>query len=330
MHKSLLLPVFLVLLIAACATHQNPSVIDRSPSISKKTRPVVIKPTTTTAGKDWRPDTHTVVKGDTLFSLGLQYGEYYKDIAVRNNLTEPYIIKIGQQLKIKELVSTPNPSKTADSGVVLTPLKIDVAAPTAVASNTPPTMSEPKATREVYSEQAMAAKPQAANKPAELVKPISTTKPDTIKSDTKPDVAKPNSAKAVPKSASNLDTANETITWAWPAKGKVITQFNDTANAKGIDIGGTQGQPIMAAANGKVIYTGSDLRGYGKLVIIKHDKNYLSVYAHNSKILVKEGATVNRGDKISEMGNTDTDAVKLHFEIRQQGKSVDPMKFLSN
>ena len=89
------------------------------------------------------------------------------------------------------------------------------------------------------------------------------------------------------------------------------------------------GQPVVAASPGKVIYSGSDLRGYGKLVIIKHDNTFLSVYAHNSNILVKEGQQVTKGQKIAEMGNTDTDQVKLHFEIRQQGKSVDPMKYLS-
>ena len=348
MQKNLLLTTFLVLLTTACATHQNPSVIDRSPSIAKKVTPAVTKPIAT--NKDWRPDTHTVVKGDTLFSLGLQYGEYYKDIATRNNLTEPYIIKIGQQLKIKDAASTTainTAAQTTDSGVILTPLKKDSAATTTttlITSNTPPSISEPKATREVYSEQAMAAKPATATKPAVAAKVVTTAKPDTVKpavtkaeskpepkpEPTKLDTAKSDVIKPAAKPSTNSDNANESITWAWPTQGKVIAQFNDTANAKGIDISGSQGQSIMAAANGKVIYTGSDLRGYGKLVIIKHDKNYLSVYAHNSKILVKEGATVSRGDKISEMGNTDTDIVKLHFEIRQQGRSVDPMKFLSN
>ena len=137
--------------------------------------------------------------------------------------------------------------------------------------------------------------------------------------------------------ASTVDTAKTSTTapesgdieWAWPAKGKVIAGFSDSSNAKGIDIAGEKGQAVLAAAPGKVIYSGSDLRGYGKLVIIKHNKTYLSVYAHNSQILVKEGQQVTRGQKIAEMGSSDTDRVKLHFEIRQQGKSVDPAKFLN-
>ena len=105
--------------------------------------------------------------------------------------------------------------------------------------------------------------------------------------------------------------------------------FNESSN-KGIDIAGASGQIINAASAGKVIYSGSDLRGYGKLVIIKHNNNYLSVYAHNSQINVKEGQQVTRGQKIAEMGSTDSESVKLHFEIRHQGKSVDPNKYLPN
>ena len=116
--------------------------------------------------------------------------------------------------------------------------------------------------------------------------------------------------------------------WAWPTKGKVTASFNEASN-KGIDIAGTTGQAINAAAAGKVIYSGSDLRGYGKLVIIKHNSSYLSVYAHNSLIVVKEGQQVGRGQKIAEMGNTDSNTVNLHFEIRRQGKSVDPSKYLT-
>lgn len=135
-----------------------------------------------------------------------------------------------------------------------------------------------------------------------------------------PETAKPAETPAVAAS----DSA-----WAWPTQGKVIKGFSESGSARGIDIAGTMGQPVHAAGPGKVIYSGSDLRGYGKLVIIKHEDNFLSVYAHNSNILVKEGQQVIKGQKIAEMGNTDSDQVKLHFEIRQQGKSVDPMKYLS-
>ncbi len=116
--------------------------------------------------------------------------------------------------------------------------------------------------------------------------------------------------------------------WGMPTKGKVIGQFSESANRKGIDIAGKLGQPVMASAAGKVVYSGSGLRGYGKLIIIKHNKTYLSAYAHNDKILVKEGQSVSRGQKIAEMGNTDAKQVELHFEVRRFGKPVDPAKYL--
>lgn len=116
------------------------------------------------------------------------------------------------------------------------------------------------------------------------------------------------------------------IVWAWPTEGSVIQGFS--TNNKGLDIAGKTGQPIYAAASGTVAYSGSGLRGYGKLIIIKHDKTFLSAYAHNSVLLVTEGKTVKKGQKIAEMGNTDADRVKLHFEIRRFGKPVDPAKYL--
>jgi lipoprotein NlpD len=124
------------------------------------------------------------------------------------------------------------------------------------------------------------------------------------------------------------DEDDERLEWVWPAKGKLVTGFTDNANLKGIDIAGTAGAPVVASAPGKVVYAGTGLRGYGKLVIVKHNGTYLSAYAHNRDVLVKEGQSVARGQKIAEMGNTDADQVKLHFEIRRHGKPVDPMKFL--
>lgn len=129
-------------------------------------------------------------------------------------------------------------------------------------------------------------------------------------------------------SAATAAAMADGVGFAWPAKGKVIAGFNESSN-KGINIAGKMGEPVDAAAEGKVVYAGSGLRGYGNLVIIKHENNYLTAYAHNSKILVKEGETVKRGQRIADMGDSDADAVMLHFEVRRQGKPVDPMKFLN-
>jgi lipoprotein NlpD len=118
----------------------------------------------------------------------------------------------------------------------------------------------------------------------------------------------------------------ERLDWSWPARGKILAPYTEAS--KGIDIAGTAGAAVLAAADGKVMYSGTGIRGYGKLVILKHNNVFLSAYAHNSNILVKEGQDVKRGQKIAEMGSTDTDQVKLHFEIRKQGKPVDPAKIL--
>ena len=131
--------------------------------------------------------------------------------------------------------------------------------------------------------------------------------------------------KASDKPSDNGHAVDDGIGWMWPADGRVIGTF--TNGRKGIDIAGKMGQPVLAAGAGTVLYA-SSVRGYGNLVIVKHSSNLLSAYAHNKTILVKEGQAVSKGQRIAEMGNSDTDSVKLHFEIRQQGKPVDPSKFL--
>jgi lipoprotein NlpD len=121
---------------------------------------------------------------------------------------------------------------------------------------------------------------------------------------------------------------DDRLEWLWPAKGRIVSSFSETANLKGIDIAGKEGDPVLASAPGRVVYAGAGLRGYGKLIIIKHNKTYLSAYAHNREILVKEGQQVSKGQKIAEMGSTDADQVKLHFEIRRLGKPMDPVRYL--
>lgn len=120
---------------------------------------------------------------------------------------------------------------------------------------------------------------------------------------------------------------DDDINWLWPAKGTVVGAFDET-RTKGLAIAGKVGDPVIAAADGKVVYAGSGLRGYGNLVIIKHNNTYLTAYAHNQALLVKEEQAVKRGQKIAEMGATDAERVQLHFEIRKQGKPIDPAKLL--
>jgi lipoprotein NlpD len=130
--------------------------------------------------------------------------------------------------------------------------------------------------------------------------------------------------------ASNSSTSNggdEDLAWIWPAKGTVLAGFDEAKN-KGIDIAGNAGDAVIASADGKVVYADSGLRGYGNLIILKHNNTYLTAYAHNQTLLVKEDQNVKKGQKIAEMGSSDSDRVKLHFEIRRQGKPVDPAKYL--
>jgi lipoprotein NlpD len=134
------------------------------------------------------------------------------------------------------------------------------------------------------------------------------------------------SAPAAPVAATS--SAEDAVNFQWPARGNLISGFDESKN-KGLDIGGKAGDPVLAAADGRVVYAGAGLRGYGNLIILKHNNTYLTAYAHNQTLLVKEDQVIKRGQKIAEMGNSDADQVKLHFEIRRQGKPVDPAKYLS-
>jgi lipoprotein NlpD len=137
-------------------------------------------------------------------------------------------------------------------------------------------------------------------------------------------------AAAAPKpqpEASAAVPADDRVDWSWPVNGPVLAGFDEVKN-KGLDLGGAAGDAVLAAADGKVVYVGEGLRGYGKLIILKHNNTFLTAYAHNQALLVKEDQSVRKGQKIAEMGSSDTDRVKLHFEVRRQGKPVDPAKFL--
>ena len=136
----------------------------------------------------------------------------------------------------------------------------------------------------------------------------------------------PTTTSTTPTSTSTGPNTAGGISWVVPTSGSVISRYNSTT--KGVDIAGTMGQPVNAAAAGKVVYSGNGLKAFGNLVIIQHNQTYLSAYAHNKTILVKEGQSVTRGQKIAEMGNSGTDRVKLHFEIRKQGQPVDPTQFV--
>jgi lipoprotein NlpD len=264
------------------------------------------------------PGFHTVQKGDTLYSLALEYGQDYRDIAGWNYITDPNVISIGQILRVlppQGTTATTAGVTTApiSSGAVVETRPLDGAPPLVVApaasANTASLKREPRVNKEPYSD-ALYASLQKGATPA----PVTTTTAATPPATTTPTTT-----------TTTASTTNDGLNWAWPANGKIIGNF---AQSKGVDIGGKAGDAVLAAAEGRVVYTGNSLRGYGNLVIIKHNANYLTAYAHNQKILVKEQQDVKRGTKIAEMGNTDSDVVKLHFEVRKQGTPVEPLNYL--
>ena len=173
--------------------------------------------------------------------------------------------------------------------------------------------------------------------PNASTRPVTTSRVETRPLDAKPATGTASAPPATASASAPVPapvTANsasrdgdEDVHWGWPAAGPVIAPFDD-GKVKGLVLGGKVGDPVLAAADGRVVYAGSGLRGYGNLIILKHNNTYLTAYAHNQTLLVKEDQAVRRGQKIAEMGSTDADSVKLHFEIRKQGKPIDPAKLL--
>jgi lipoprotein NlpD len=290
------------LLMAGCAVISPAPVSERTPPSKPAAKPpVAAKPDSGVVATPLPPSTpagptYTVRQGDTLFSIAKVHGLDYRELAAWNNI-DPASIKTGQQLRLTppDGVATA-PMRPVPSGVETRPL--DGGAPSA----DPNMKTQPLAQRVPYSDEAYARMAKVQPKPE-------------VKAETKPEI-KPDT----PRGDGEVD-------WGWPTTGKVIANFNDGTN-KGVVIAGKMGQPVQASAAGRVIFSGTGIRGLGKLVVIRHNSNYLSVYAHNNALLVKEGQNVGKGQKIAEMGNSDADQVKLHFEIRRQGKPVDPLKLL--
>jgi len=168
----------------------------------------------------------------------------------------------------------------------------------------------------------VASKPSTASLPP-VGKPAS---PASASGNATPSTAPAASAPAV--TATPATVVEDDVSFIWPVRGDIVANFDEAKNRKGLDIGGVAGTPILAAADGKVVYAGSGLRGYGNLIIVKHSATYLTAYAHNQTLLVKEEQSIKQGQKIAEMGNSDADQVKLHFEVRKMGKPVDPAKYL--
>jgi lipoprotein NlpD len=270
---------------------------------------------------DWRPEYYVVRKGDTLYSIALDFGQDYRDLASWNALEDAAYIQIGQRIR---LFPPDGQSGSAASAAAMPPAATPPGNNTAQATVSAPTFSDPKAYRAAYSEQAYADAKRVLSGEAET--PAITT---TVAKPQPAPVTAPPVVAAAPKPATESGTARTdgTLSWEWPAPGKVLYGFSDGPIKKGVGIGGSPGQAVVSSAPGKVVYSGSGLRGYGNLIIVKHNDTYLSVYALNKQLLVKEGQMVAQGQKIAVMGETNGQP-ELHFEIRRQGKPVDPLKLL--
>ena len=267
----------------------------------------------TASRKQYEPislnEPYIVQAGDTLYGISFRAGLSYRDLATWNNIAEPYTVKIGQRI----LLRSSNNNQHAD---------VAVASSTAVTSPGKPVETKPVDLKPAI------AKPAIIKPPVVVTaNPVETTVP--VVASTVPAIVQiPNviTSPTVEIKPANIAT---TMSWRWPSDGTLIARYvqGDTTQ-QGINIGGKSGQPIQASADGTVVYSGAGLVGYGELIIIKHNNEWLSAYAHNRRRLVAEGSKVKAGDVIAEMGRTGTMRDMLHFEIRRNGKPVDPLLYL--
>jgi lipoprotein NlpD len=310
MKRKVLAAGLLMALLAGCAAKLPAPVADRRPEpppvVTLVEMPAAEKPAEVAV------KVHVVQKGETLIAVALQYGLDYRELAAWNNIENVNVIRVGQELRVSAPGTAVASSAPESNDTVATPLvttQAPLASESQAMANSATLKVEPRAVKVPYSDKAL------AQLEAEARTSLAAAAPSVAAVSAAP-----------PALATPLRADDEGIDWVWPAKGKIVAAYTEAS--KGMDISGSLGLPVLAAASGKVVYSGTGLRGYGKLVIIKHNNTYLSAYAHNHNIVVKEGEEVKKGQKIAEMGSTDTEQVKLHFEIRKQGKPVDPSKYL--
>lgn len=343
----LLLLLIIVFYLNGCGTTKAPApVVDREKASIGQSG---------SAAGDLSNQYYIVQKGDTLHSIGATHGIDAKTLAEWNNITDPRTLRIGQRLNLyipqKEdsqptLYALPEqptqsvPESASQSSAMDAPVLVGGAAVNNNANVSAVDYSNvkktPKAIKLPYSEQNIAQLRRGDSQVISAIAPgtdsgsaiavssnATTPTQASVERNARVETAPSPDTQKTEKTSHNLSTD-----WIWPTNGKLLSTFSK--NSKGLKISGQSGQAILASASGEVVYSGNGLRGYGNLIIIKHNNTYLSAYAHNNKILVKEGDSVTRGQKIAEMGNTDADTTQLHFEIRKNGKPVDPLIYLPN
>lgn len=277
-----------LLLCCLTACASTPAPIEDRNSPAARPKPPVYRSSEALA-----PGRYRVRQGDTLYSIAWRNGLDFRALAAANGIRAPYTIYPGQVLELKAApipqATSPGPASASSSRTARR-----VEAPTSGSAAQP------------------AATSGASPGPVTKGSPASGKKVIAVE-------AAPPPAPAVPRKAVS--------TWRWPTSGTLVRRYSSSVH-KGIDIGGNRGEPVVAVADGVVVYAGTGIAGFGELLIVKHNDTYLSAYGHNDRLLVGEGARVNSGQKIAEKGSSGTDTVKLHFEIRRNGKPVDPLQLL--
>ena len=302
--------VFSLILVSACVGNPAAPIEDRS-------RP----------GTARGAQSHTVRRGDTLFSIAFRYGLDYRRLAAANAIARPYTIFPGQRLMLREAPAPSAARSLASRGsptASAAPKVSPAAAKGAAAKGTAAKGAAAKgAAAKGTAAKGAAAKGTAAKGTAVKARPA----PPPAKTAPAPGQAAPPSAAAVSAKAAPGDAPAASASWRWPAAGRVVRRFDGTLN-KGIDIAGPRGDVVRATRAGRVVYAGTGIAGYGLMLILRHSEEYLSAYGHSDALLVKEGDAVRAGQGIARRGSSGTDSVKLHFEIRRHGRPLDPLSVL--
>lgn len=295
--------------LAGCASNGPAPVEDRSLGGSRVVPRPEAKPVVQPPGGIYK-----VQRGDTLYSIAFRHGTDYRELAGWNGISAPYTIYVGQELRLapKSGAKAPPPSRSPSTPVIAT---------VTPASNKP-SVPAPAPFEDVTST-ASPAHPPAATSPA------ASTPAAAAPAGTPPPAAAPPKPVEVSSAPPNATNVSGDVAWRWPADGQVVAGFVAGDQTKqGIDIAGKAGDPVRAAADGSVVYSGNGLIGYGELIIVKHSPGFLSAYGYNRKRLVKEGDTVKSGQVIAEMGSSSASRDSLHFEIRKNGKPANPLDYL--
>ena len=300
--RKLLVTVLILapMLIAGCADKPRAPIVDRTRPAGVQPKPAV-KQSSPDYGSDLQPGpAYWVKRGDTLYSIAFRLGMDYRELARINGITAPYTIHINQKLQTKA-----PPSKVARKPAAKPPVE-----------KKPKPKPAPKTT--------ITPTPKPSAKPTPKPVPKSSVKVEKPPAAEKKASPKPKVSEPISTAGAGLGPVSK---WRWPTGGKVVRTYSSNVH-KGVDITGKRGEAVRAVAGGVVVYAGTGVKGYGALLIIKHNEQYLSAYGHNDAILVREGQKISAGQHIANMGSTGTDTVKLHFEIRKNGKPIDPLKFL--